>query len=500
MADKEKTPDETTPEDVVTEETTPEEVPVDAPQDTTEDTTEDTAEVDTGAEPTQELEQQADPAEVEQLRAEVERLREQAEHPPTEEAPATRTGWWRPVLTTILVIIIAVLSPLAVVARWTHDEISDTDRYIQTIGPLADDPAVQNAITNRITDEILSRLQIQAVTDDAVQALAARGLPPAAAASLQALGTPLSNAIEGFIRDQVAKLVASDAFQTAWEEANREAHASMVAVLTGKDTGAIQVSDDTVSVNLATVIEAVKQQLSARGFTLVDKLPTINAQYTLFQSADITKAQNGFRLLSALNTWLPIMLLVLLAVALAIARNRRRTLIAAMLAIAASMLVLGVALNGSRMVYLGALPSDVDQAAAGAIYDQLASFLRVGLRAILVVSLAVAFIAWVSGSGRAARRVRSGTNRAIGSVRSGGERAGLDTGRFGLFLHVNRAVIRGAVLGLALLIYVMADHPTGMFAFGLLVAAGVVLLIVELLSHPPAAVEQGSSEALPPTT
>lgn len=446
-------------------------------------------------------------SEVEELRAEVARLREQVT---TESAapapqPGGRTGWWRPVLVTVLVIVIAVLAPLGVVARWAHNEVADTDRYVQSVAPLASDPAVQAAITNRITNEITTRLQVQAVTDQAIQALSDRGLPPLAASSLQALGTPLANAIESFIHDAVAKFVESDAFKTAWEEANREAHTQMVAVLTGKDTGVVQVDNNTVSVNLATIIDTIKQQLSDRGFALVDKLPSFDAQFTIFQSADITKAQNGFRLLSAVNTWLPIMLLVLLAVALAIARNRRNTLIAAMLAVAGSMLLLGVALNGFRMVYLDALPSDVDHAAAGAIYDTLVWFIRLNLRAILVLTIAVALIAWVSGPSGAAGRLRSGTTKVIGSVREGGERVGLDTGRFGVFLHTNKAVIRGAVLGLALLAYVMADHPTGAFTFTVLVIAVVILLVVELLSRPPApadapAVEASSPAPPPPTT
>ncbi|WP_395690392.1 hypothetical protein [Nocardioides sp.] len=475
-----------------------EEQPADTAADTEDTAPLDTAPLDTEATAPEGAEVTTELAEVEALKAEVARLR--AEMPADAPAAPERTGWWRSVLVTLLVIVIAVLTPLGVVARWAHNEVADTDRYVQSVAPLASDPAVQAAMTNRITDEIVSRLQVQAVTDQAVQALADRGLPPVAASSLQALGTPLANAIEGFIHDAVAKFVASDAFQTAWEDANREAHAQLVAVLTGKDTGAVQVNGDTVSVNLATIIDAVKQQLSDRGFTLVDKLPEVNAQFTIFQSADITKAQNAFRILSAVNTWLPILLLVLLAVALAIARHRRRTLIATMIAVAASMLLLGVALNTFRMVYLDALPSDVDHAAAGAIYDTLVYFIRLNLRAILVLTLAVAFIAWVSGPGGAAVRVRRGTSRAIGSVREGGERVGLDTGQFGVFLHVNKAVIRGAVLGLALLAYVMADHPTGQFTFVVLIIAAVVLLIVELLSRPPAAPEPSPTELSPPTT
>ena len=100
--------------------------------------------------------------------------------------------------------------------------------------------------------------------------------------------------------------------------------------------------------------------------------------------------------------------------------------------------------------------------------------------------LAIGFIAWVSGSGRTPVAVRHGTGTAIGFVRSGSQRAGLDTGRLGVFLDTYKGAIRGVVLGVALLLYVMADHPTGRFTIILLIGAAVVLLVTELLARPPA--------------
>lgn len=445
-------------------------------------------------------------SEVEQLRAEVERLRAQVDAAPATVPlpvePADRTGWWRPVVATVLIVVIAILTPLGVIARWAHDEVADTDRYVESIAPLADDPAVQAAVTDRVTSEIATRLQIEAVTQEAVKALSDRGLPPLAATSLAGLSGPLADSIEGFIHDEVAKLVASDQFEDAWIEANRQAHTQLVAVLTGKDSELVEISNNAVSVNLATVIDAVKQRLIDRGFTLAQRLPTVDAQFTIFQSDDITKAQNAFRLLSALNTFLPILLLVLLAVAVGVARNRRTTLIAAMLAIAASMLLLGVALNAFRIVYLDAVPTDqVPVDAAAAVYDTLVWFIRLNLRAILVLSLVIALVAWVSGPGRAAVTLRRGTSGAIGRARQGGERIGVNTGAFGEFLGTYKVAIRGGVLGLALVVYAMADHPTGGFTLWLVVIAGVILLVVELLSRPPApATEPERTDSLPPTS
>ena len=65
----------------------------------------------------------------------------------------------------------------------------------------------------------------------------------------------------------------SDEFETAWVEANRQAHTQLVAVLTGKDTDMVEISNNAVSINLASVIDTVKQRLIERGFTLAERCP-----------------------------------------------------------------------------------------------------------------------------------------------------------------------------------------------------------------------------------
>ena len=76
----------------------------------------------------------------------------------------------------------AVLAPLSIVAIWARDIVSDTDRYVETVAPLAEDPAVQNVVIQRITTEIVNRIDVRAVTQEAIDALAAaasrRARPP----------------------------------------------------------------------------------------------------------------------------------------------------------------------------------------------------------------------------------------------------------------------------------------------------------------------------------
>lgn len=423
-----------------------------------------------------------------ELRAQVARL----------EADQPRGGWWRSVVVVACLVLLALVAPAAVVATWAHDQVADTDRYVETMAPLADDPAVQRAVSARITRELVSRLDVRAVTGEAVDALADAGVPPRVAASLHALSTPLANGVESFVGEQVDRLVASDEFAAAWEQANREAHSQMVAVLTGETGQGVEVEGNAVRLNLAVLIDAVKARLVDAGFTLAGRLPTVTAQFTIFESADVERAQRGFRLLSAAARVLPVLAVVLLGVALLTARRKRRTLVAAALVVAGSMLALGLALNAFRVVYLDAVPTDrLPADAAGAIYDQLVSFIRLNLRAVLVLFLAVAAAAWVSGPGPAPVAVRRGTTRGLDVVRHGSDRAGLDTGPLGAFLGSYRTAIRGTVAGVVVLAYVMADHPTGAWTLTLLVAAAVVLLVTELLARDPIPPVPGE-EAAPP--
>ncbi len=180
--------------------------------------------------------------------------------------------------------------------------------------------------------------------------------------------------------------------------ANREAHSQLVAALTGNGD-AVTIQDGQVTIGLATIIDAVKTQLVDAGFAIAERIPEVDATFTLFQSADLDKVQNVLGFIDGLSTWLPAIALGLLAVAIVIARDRRRVVFAAGLAVAASMLLLGVALNGIRPFYLDALPASSSQAAAGVLYDQVVSFIRFALRGVLVLAIAVAIGAWLSAPG-----------------------------------------------------------------------------------------------------
>ncbi len=231
------------------------------------------------------------------------------------------------------------------------------------------------------------------------------------------------------------------------------------------------------------------------GFTLAGRLPQISATFTLFESADLAKAQSAFRLLDTLATVLPILAVVLLVAAVAIGRSRRHTLMAGAAVVVISMALLGAAIQLFRAIYLDAVPSDLSLDAAGAIYDQLVWFIRLNIRALAILGVAVIVVAWLTGSDPAPAAVRRGAARALDAVRHRSDRAGMDTGPVGVFAHTYRTPIRVLVAAAVLLVYAMVDQPTAKMTITLLVVAALVLLLVELLARPPAEPAPTTDEA-----
>jgi hypothetical protein len=420
-------------------------------------------------------------AEIDRLRAEVEQLRSKQ----ASTVRRHRIGWRAPVA-TLLIVLGCVLAPVSVLGVWSANQVSDTSRYIANIEPLIHDPAVQNALTDKVTNEITSRLNVTGLTNQAAALLTDKGLNRVGTL-LQSFGPSIASAVNGFIHDQVRKIVTGPRFANTWIQVNTVAHQAVVKALSGQGNGAVKVSNGQVVIDLGPFINIVKQSLVARGFTVVNSLPAINPTLPLFSARELTKAQSAYRLINDLKIVLPILSLLLIALGVYLARSHRRALIGAGLGFAASMLVLGAGLVIFRSIYLNSIPnSALPSDAAAVIFDTFVRFIRVALRTLLVVGLVVAGAAFLTGPSATAISIRKGLKSGLGWIRQRGERAGVSTGPVGTWTYAHRKGLRIGTVALAALLFVFWGRPTALVVILIAILLLVVLGLIELIGRPPA--------------
>jgi hypothetical protein len=371
---------------------------------------------------------------------------------------------WRRILVALLVVIGCVLAPISVIGLWGRNTLLDTDQYVDTVGPLAKDPAIQKAVSERVSKRLVSSVDIE-------------GEIKAAFPRAESFAPSIAAGLETFVREATLRITQSERFHTLWENINRRAHSRIVAVLEGEGTETVQTRDGQVVLNVGPLVDEVKKRLDDRGVTVFDGVST-KAQFVLFDSEQLTKAQSGVRALKRVTYLLPILALVAFAAAIALSSNRRRTLLRAALGLAFGMALVLIVFNLGRGAYLDAVErAGRSREANAAAFDQVIDFLRISLRTVFAVGLVVALGAWLAGPGRLATRIREGV---LGLVRGKGDAGVTAVGRF---VGTYRVALRVTVVGLGVLILVVLSHP-GVVAVLVTTALVVVgLLLIEFLGR-----------------
>lgn len=410
-------------------------------------------------------------AELERLRAEVQRLR----------APRARPAG-RTVLAGAVIVVGCLLAPVALTSVWLHNQVADTDRFVTTVSPLVQDAAVQTALTDRVTDTVFTYVDVRGLADDAVEALADQGLPPLLVDRLRGLTGPLANSVRDFVRDRVAELVATEQFARAWDRVVRVAHEQVNGVLSGTNS-AIAAQGDRMVLDLAPFIDVAKRQLVAAGLTAADAVPEVHPTIAIAAADRLVRARAAYVTLDRLATWLPWVVLALFTLGVYLAPDHRRAVVWCGVGFAASMLALAVALVIVRAALVDGVPARSATATAAA-YDIVVRFLRDGLRMLFVLGVVVALGAFLAGPSVTAVRVRGGVVRGVTWLRG---RAGLRSGPVGTWVHTHRAALRATAVVLAVLVFVFLDRPSGLtvLLIGLLLA--VCLAVIQFLDQPTSA-------------
>ena len=322
-----------------------------------------------------------------------------------------KRGRARSLTATLLTVLACLAITVTIPAGWTYRTLLDTDAFIDRVTPIGFDPAVTPVLSDRLTTQIFSLIDVEAIVAEA--------LPPRG----QVLAGPLTGGIEDFVREKLGEVLSSDQFRDSWIRANRFAHTQIVAVLRN-ESEIVDTTGGRVVLNLLPVANQALQRIESQAAGLFQKdidLPEVTGgevpdaarqkissalgvevpedfgEIVVFESDRLEAAQDAVSFFDRAIVFLVIISLVLIAAALWMSQRRRRTLLQLVVGSMVGLVVVRrAAMWGEDEVVALAQRPDGERALA-AITDQvLGSFFSV-TATIIIVGLAILAIALITG-------------------------------------------------------------------------------------------------------
>lgn len=411
--------------------------------------------------------------------------------------PRQRRGRGRTVAAVVLVVVALLITPVAVITAWARLQLVDTDQFVATFAPLAEEPAVQAYIGDQVTAAIEEQVDIPALTSDLFDGIKELNLSPRAEQALGLLEGPATQGLQSLVSGIVDRLVESPAFADVWATALRASHRAFVAAVQGDPDAALAIGGNgTVSVQLGPIIEAVKDRLVDQGVGFAANIPVIERSIVIAQNDAFVLVQTIYTLAVAAGTWLPWICLALLVAGVFVAKRRAVALVWTAAGLALMMLILAAGLGIGRTFFIGTVsPSIMPSDTASVLFDGLVELMMSTILAILVLSLLVAVIGWFAGPWRPARAARDFAGSGFAAVRGSAAKRGITTGGFGIALDRWRGVAYTLIALIAAAVVLFNRPVTIGVVLWTVVLALVALLLVELLRRPPEEVAATEAEA-----
>lgn len=385
----------------------------------------------------------------------------------------------------VIVIVAALLFPIALTAFWGQRTLTDTERYVATVAPLAEDPTVREAIGVKVTTVIVTQLDAQVRISNLLT-----DYP-----KLQPIAGPLASGVNSFVGTEVDKLLASDRFAQIWVDVNTKLQQGLIAALSDDPTGPITIQGDQVILDTGDLIEEVKQRLVDRGLTIAANIPVppiADRQIVLLTSPQLQTARTAYALGQPVAQWLIYVVLLLFVVAILVSRRRARMTIAVGVAILIGAIVirLGMAVGQNQLdMTLDGTPFEVAQ---DAFFTILTSYLLTAVRAAFALGLVLAIVGWfLSGTDSALA-----TRRFFGGLVSGAGAKASDTPVAKVGAWVKRTIVfwRALIVGVAGLVLLSTSPLTGSVILWTALIAVLAFVVVEFLAASAPAAEAAPAD------
>jgi hypothetical protein len=271
---------------------------------------------------------------------------------PTPAAPESATevrsrragsapGW----LVWSMIVLASLVAVGAATNTWLNRQMLDTDNWVEVSDELLTNDEVRGALSIYLVNELFTYVDVSGQLQDT--------LPD----QLQVLAGPISAALRQPAIDAVERVLASPQVQEVWREANRVAHTALVNVLKGDTRESVGTEDGKVTLNLATVVKNLGEQLGLPQ-SVLDRIPPDAGVITIADSEQLATAQDAVSVVEKLSVVLLLVVIVLYVAAVFIASDRR----AAIRDVGIAIVVSGVAITVARQFAVRYLAENIKTA------------------------------------------------------------------------------------------------------------------------------------------
>jgi hypothetical protein len=297
-------------------------------------------------------------------------------------------------LVAALVVVATLVGFVSVFAVWAKRQLLESSTYAETSTKLLENEDIRTAVAGFLVDELYSNVHVQAEL--------AKVLPP----RLEPLAGPAAGGLRELANRVAVELLARPRAQELWKAANERAHAELLGLIEGGGT-VVSTTGGDVTLDLGAAVNKVGNQA---GVDVSGKVPADLGQLTIIRSDQITFIQDLINLLRKLALILPLAALALYALAIYLARGRRREVLRTVgfcfIGIGAVVLILRD-VAGNYIVDALTTTAAAEPAADSA-WSILTSLLEgIGI-AMIGYGVVIVAGAWVAGPGSVAREARRG--------------------------------------------------------------------------------------------
>ncbi len=299
----------------------------------------------------------------------------------------------RPVV-WLLIVLGTVVMVLSTLNTWVERQLLDTDAWVDASTALLDDDAVREELSLRLVTALYENVDVGEAIDDQ--------LPE----ELEGLGGPLAGVLRDPLTDTADRLLQIEPVKVVWEQANREAHEAVVAILEDDVGDNASTSGGVVVIDLGGVLVQVGEQIGLPEGVL-DAIPDEAGLFEVVDSDELESAQTSVKIIKILSIVFFLLVIVLYCGAIYLAHNWRRAAVRNVGAATAlgGFIVLVVLRLGTGFI-AGQPDTEGSRAAANSILAIGTELLRRSAWSEILIGLLIVLGASLIGPARYAKRAR----------------------------------------------------------------------------------------------